>query len=376
MTLFFSRLTLSGLVLLAGLVAILSAAFAPALAGQSAVILQYHHVSSDTPPSTSVTPDQLREHLDYLSDHGFAVLPLQEIVEAIRGGDELPDPCVALTFDDAYASVGEIAWPMLRERGWPFTLFVTTGGIDAGLRSYLTWDQLRAMAGDERCAVTFGAHTQSHDYLVRRLEGESAGLWRERVTEDIAVSCQRIEEELGSACRLFAYPYGEYDLELRVVVAGLDLIGFGQQSGPVGPKTDWLVAPRFPASGVYADLDKLSTKLFSLPLPVESASPLDPVLGPGNARPVLRLEIAPADYQPAALAAFASGLGRAEVRWIRRPEDDHETAIVEIVATADLPIGRSRYNVTAPQKPGVSTGSVPRVPGGVRYYWWSHLWVR
>lgn len=369
------EIRLMGLILRWSLAPILAGLPALAAAGNSAVILQYHHVSAETPPSTSVTAEQLRGHLDYLAEHGFAVLPLEEIVEAIRAGDELPNLCVALTFDDAYASVGEVAWPMLRERGWPFTVFVTTGGIDGGQRSYLTWEQLRAMTADEGCRVTFGAHSHSHDYLVRRREGESAGLWRERVMEDIALSCQRIEDELESACTLFAYPYGEYDLELREVVAGMDLIGFGQHSGPVGPLTDWLAAPRFPASGVYADLDDLATKLYSLPLPVRAASPPDPILGTGNARPVLRLEIAPADYRADALAAFASGLGAAEVRWIRRPKDDQESAIVEIIATADLPTGRSRYNVTAPQSREASAGLIPNVPGGVRYYWWSHLWV-
>jgi poly-beta-1,6-N-acetyl-D-glucosamine N-deacetylase len=379
----------------------------------SAVILQYHHVDAATPASTSITPEMFELHLSYLEQRGFRVLSLAEIVDALRAGEALPELSVALTFDDAYRSVGEQAWPRLRERGWPFTVFVTTGGVDQGLGSYLSWDQMRAMAAE---GVDFAAHSHSHDALIHRRPGESEEQWRERVRRDIQLSCVRLEEEgVSERCRFFAYPYGEYDAGLRRIVAELELIGFGQHSGPVGPLSDWLALPRFPASGPYADLGSLATKLYSLPLPVLDVDPLDPVLPADSPRPVLRLGLAPGGYRVGGLAAYADGQGAIQVRVIDPGGPDPEGAasratlpaaaseaasdaasegtpdqasrggsrvasggqrgpVIEILPLADLPKGRSRYNVTAPQHS--TQGNPPDVPGGVRYYWYSHLWVR
>jgi hypothetical protein len=58
--------------------------------GTTVAILVYHHVATGTPPSTSVTPATFRRHLDYLSEQGFEVLPLEALVQAIRTGGALP----------------------------------------------------------------------------------------------------------------------------------------------------------------------------------------------------------------------------------------------------------------------------------------------
>ena len=59
--------------------------FAPHAASvQHAVVLQYHHFGTDTPPSTSVTVEQFKSHLKYLDKNGFVVWPLGKIVSYIQ----------------------------------------------------------------------------------------------------------------------------------------------------------------------------------------------------------------------------------------------------------------------------------------------------
>ena len=43
------------------------------LPAQAAVMLIYHHVADDTPRVSSVTADELRQHLQYLKDNNFQV---------------------------------------------------------------------------------------------------------------------------------------------------------------------------------------------------------------------------------------------------------------------------------------------------------------
>ena len=104
----------------------LALAAGAARADDHAVILIYHHVADDTPASTSVTPERFAAHLDYLGDNDFNVMPLMDLLDAIRDEKPLPENSVAITFDDAYRSVYTIARPMLDARGWPYAVFVST----------------------------------------------------------------------------------------------------------------------------------------------------------------------------------------------------------------------------------------------------------
>ena len=262
----------------------------PAFAVDHAVILMYHHFGDDTPPSTSVSLAQFDAHLAYLGDNGYRIWPLEKIVAHLRDRKPLPDKVVAITVDDAYISVYREAWPRLRARGWPFTVFVATDPVDQGLQAMMSWAQMREMAAAE---VSFANHSRAHDHLVRRRPGETGTEWRSRVREDLQHAQLRLQAELGSAPALFAYPYGEYDSALRALVGELGYTAFGQQSGPASRYSDPLALPRFPMAVAFADLDDVRDKLQSRPLPVLRAEPDDPVLSPDNTRPVLAVTLQP-----------------------------------------------------------------------------------
>ena len=125
---------------LLSLVTLLAAA--QAMAGSPKVLL-YHHVSDETPGSTSVSPATFEAHLQLIKEEGYEVVPVSRIVDALVNGSEMDSRWVAITFDDAYESVGSTAAPMLAERGWPFTVFISTDFVDDGYGLYLSWDALR-----------------------------------------------------------------------------------------------------------------------------------------------------------------------------------------------------------------------------------------
>ena len=53
----------------------------------------------------------------------------------------MPEKPVVLTFDDGYADTYSIVYPIMKEYGFPATVFINPG--DVGTR--LTWDQVREM---------------------------------------------------------------------------------------------------------------------------------------------------------------------------------------------------------------------------------------
>ena len=72
---------------------------------EDAVILMYHHVDTSTPPATSTTPEQFAAHLDYLARENFTVLPLLDVLTAIKSGLELPEKTVGAMSDHSAGQV-------------------------------------------------------------------------------------------------------------------------------------------------------------------------------------------------------------------------------------------------------------------------------
>jgi len=324
-----------------------------------AVVLIYHHVSTGTPASTSLSPELFAEHLDYLVKHGYRALPLAALVDSLRVGGAIPDRTVAFTFDDGYRSVYTEAFPRLRELGWPFTVFVCPDALDHGRGPVMTWEQLREMAA---AGATVANHGKFHNHLQRRQAGESDQAWRVRTKAELLEAQARIEEEIGSAPNLFAYPYGEADEDLQELVGELGWASFGQNSGSMGQSSDLTMLPRFPMAGSFAAMKSFPEKVACLPLPVQDVHPAGSLLpfavGKERHKPRLRLTLLSGDYRSGQLAAFASGQGTAELTWI-----DAEAGVLEVRARHALPTGRSRYNITAP------------ATDGHRYYWYSHTWI-
>lgn len=320
------------------------------------VVLQYHHFSSNTPPSTSINLELFEKHLAYLDENSFTVWPLEKALLNLRDGLSLPEKCVAITVDDAYISVYTQAFPRLKRKKWPVTVFVSTQDVDRGGAIFMNWDQMREMRSS---GADFAAHSHSHPYMVRRKAGETVQQWLVRMKGEILTSQQRLADELGSKSLLFAYPFGEYNLDLMKIVQDFGLMGIAQQSGAIWSGSDFLALPRFPLSGIYGDMKGFKEKVNSLPLPVISAQPRDPMILAGNSTPSLRIKLARVDVHIDQLSCFATGQGRIPVKWI-----DQKNLYFEITAIKPLPPGRSRFNCTA-----------PRIKSN-HYYWYSHQWIR
>lgn len=328
----------------------------------SAVVLQYHHISNDTPPSTSTAPERFAMHLDYLAREGFEVVPLQQLVDALEQGGPLPDKAVAITFDDGYRSVYDTAWPLLRERGWPFTVFVNSEPHDQRKPLFMSWDELRELHGG---GATIANHTVSHANLLEARGGEDPAERRRRIESEILGAQKRIAAETGEAVMLFAYPFGEFDNLAREVVADLGYTAFGQHSGPLSPGDDAQALPRFPFGGDFGDEQDFGVKVNSLPMPLANGRAAvrfenaegdliaDIVLEGPAASPAFTLDLE-AGFDASRVRCFASGQGAAEVtrqgsRLTVRPEKPFGP-------------GRSRVNCTAP------------ADRAGRFFWYSQPW--
>lgn len=320
----------------------------------SAVVLLYHHVDGSTPRSTSITPANFDAHLDHLERENYSVLPLAEIVRALRQGDTLPARAVALTFDDGYESVYSEALPRLERRGWPFTVFVATDYIDDSYAGFMSWAELRDL---EARGGTVANHSTSHAHFIRRQAGEGEAQWRARVSADIEAAQVRLDEELDHPLRMLAYPYGEFDSSLEALVADLDFVAFGQQSGPAYAPLGLQQLARFPMATGFDSIESFAEKLRTLPLPLTVLAPASRVLDAGADAPTLEIRLPEGAYRRDALRCYVARQDPAQIDW--------QGDVATIRAQGPLGPGRSKFNCTAP-----STAT----PGA--YHWYSHLWIQ
>ncbi len=324
----------------------------PLMAGNSGVITVYHHVATDTPPSTTISPADFRAHLEFLRDNNFTVLPLNSMVESLREGQEIPDKAVAITFDDGYISIYETAFPMLQEFGMPFTLFVSTDPINRNQSNYMNWDQIGEMAD---AGVLIANHLVTHPYMLSRLGGESDEEWLSRQRSELLEAEETIFQHTGQSHRYLAYPYGEFNPEIKDMLSEEGFTAFAQNSGAISVNSDYLALPRYPLASIYANLDTARTKFFSLAFNASIVEPLSPVTE--SRSPEAILQFAPGEYNLSQIGCFANSQP-IPMEWINR--DD---GLVKLQPTASYSGRRWRYICTAP------------LPGSSRYFWYSIQWI-
>ena len=320
-----------------------------------AVAFIYHRFGDSRYPSTNTETRQFKEELDWLAANHCEVWPLPKIVEYLQGNKPIPDHVVAITIDDAFQSAYEHAYPLLKERGWPFTVFVSTDSVDSRQSDFMSWDELREMAAH---GATLANHTADHGHLPFRLKGESDLAWADRVRGDIEKAQSRLQAELGKDAntnpKLFAYPYGEFSEELVKLVNGLGYVAFGQQAGVMDAPLDPRAAPRFPINEHYAAVHDFALRAQALPLPLKSIAPWDPEIHRDNP-PKLEATLDTGAVPAEALHCYENG-PEMRLTWL----DEGKTRF-SVRAAKPMGEGRDRYNCTA------------LVNG--RYRWYSHMWL-
>ena len=142
-------------------------------------ILCYHNFGPQTRGRLLMSASAFEEQMRYLKREGYHVITLRQFLEFTALRRQLPRKTVVLTFDDGWKSFKEYAYPILKELGFPATLFIYTDFI--GARIALSWQELKDLAQE---GFDIQAHSKSHEDM-RRKPTESEEEYNRRMQAEL-----------------------------------------------------------------------------------------------------------------------------------------------------------------------------------------------
>ena len=173
-------------------------------------ILEYHVLGA--PPEGAPYPElyvgrtDFEKQMDWLEEHGYEAVTLEQVEEAWYHNGKLPPKPVVLSFDDGYRPQYTFALPTLRKHGWAGVLNLKAEG------SELYESNVKAMiaAGWE-----LAAHTIHHLDLTE--------LGPEELEEEVAGSRKILQKEFKVPVNNFCYPAGQFD---ETVIEAVEAAGY------------------------------------------------------------------------------------------------------------------------------------------------------
>jgi peptidoglycan/xylan/chitin deacetylase (PgdA/CDA1 family) len=308
-----------------------SAPATPAAVQSQVTVLGYHRFENPAKDPLAITTEEFRQQMQALKDAGITVISMEDFLAWRRGEKQIPERSALITIDDGYNCTYHIAWPILKEYGYPFTFFVYTNYINVGGRS-ITWDQLREMQSQ---GVEIGSHSVSHDNMVRpkRSKGVEYTEW---LRDEFRKSKAIIEEHLGVPVKTFAYPYGIQNETVRQegLDAGYEVL-FTVAGKKVNREEPAAAVGRYVIQSGHPQIFRAATSfgtgsitpgaiasgaVGSAPGVVVSPAHRETI---GEDRPEIRAELAPlGEIDPKTLEMRVSGLGQV------KPEFDPATGVL------------------------------------------------
>ncbi len=287
--------------------------------GVRVAVLGYHDFS-ETEPQTEmrIRTSKFRQQMQTLKDLGIPVVPMQDFEAWRRGESSLPKQCAVITIDDGWKSVYTDAYPVLKEFGYPFTLFLYKNYIDGGGKA-LTSAMIAEM---QENGAYLGSHSVSHPYpaTVKQHRGEGPEAYEKFLRTEFGASKEFLEAGFKQPITTYAYPGGFHTQEMYPIAHEL---GYRHLFTVIPDKitrdSDDLQLPRYVVLGTHDHIFDLAVRfgagaagssplLSSRPLP----HPVSPEPGAmiESRTPLLSVNLSEVtDLDPATLTMKVAGFG-------------------------------------------------------------------
>ncbi len=292
-------------------------------------ILGYHDFSETKPPTEMrMRTSVFREQMAALLQANIPVISMQDFLEWKHGPRQQPPYCVMITIDDGCKSVYTDAFPILKEMGFPFTLYLYTNFL-TGQGSSLSLAQVREMM---RNGAAVGSHSTSHLYpsAWKKNQRQSPEHYREVIGKEIGGSKEWLEQNLFTRISSYCYPGGYHTEEM---IEALPSFGYSFAVTVIPKKvvhdTDNWQVPRYMVYGTNPQTFKRAVTFTkstapnsvvedapggmiasSLPVPIYAVEPAANTIVAGNT-PVISIQLPDAgNISASSLEMRVAGFGK------------------------------------------------------------------
>lgn len=201
---------------------------------------------------------KFRQQMETIRGIGLSVISLEDYLAWRRGEKNIPEKSVLLTFDDGWKSVYTDAFPILKEFGYPFTLYLYKEYIDVGGRS-MTTAMIQEML---KSGASIGSHSVSHPYphVFKSHQKKGPDAYDAFLRKEMGESKRFLESQFGNKVTTYAYPGGYYTEEMMPLSREFGYTDlFTVTPGKVKRSSSGLTVPRYMILGNYDKVFELAT---------------------------------------------------------------------------------------------------------------------
>lgn len=184
-------------------------------------IIMYHSILKDKKLQNdyTISPSLFENDLKYLTGNGYTTVTVEDLINYVYHGKDLPDRCIMLTFDDGYYNNYYYAYPLLKKYKCKAVIspiasmtekFTQTQDISVTY-GHISDDDIREMVNSGCVEIqnhSYDMHTLTPRKGVSKKKSESREDYKKAVTDDITRAQNYLENVTGKKPSCFVYPFG------------------------------------------------------------------------------------------------------------------------------------------------------------------------
>ncbi|MFM2199496.1 MAG: hypothetical protein RLZZ505_2928 [Verrucomicrobiota bacterium] len=219
--------------------------------GVRVAVLGYHDFSTtERETAMRIRTSKFRKQMETIRQLGLPVIPMADFTAWKDGTKEIPEKAVVITIDDGWVSTYTDAYPILKEFGYPFTVYLYKDYVDGGGKA-LTTAMIKEMM---KHGATIGSHSVTHPFpqtvKANRKRGPEA--YDQFLNTEMGDSKRFLESKFGVSVKTYAYPGGFFTEEMLTKAGQLGYTHlFTVQPGKVKRTIPNEVMPRYIILGNY-----------------------------------------------------------------------------------------------------------------------------
>lgn len=200
-------------------------------------IIMYHSLLKDQKLQNdyTISPALFEKDLKCLTSSGYTTVTVEDLINYVYHGKNLPDKCIMLTFDDGCYNNYYYAFPLLKKYKCKAVIspiasmtekFTQTQDISVSY-GHISDDDIKEMVNSGYVEIqnhSYDMHTLTPRKGVSKKRSESAENYKNAITSDITKAQNYLENVTGKKPSCFVYPFGAKSNGTEEIVRGLGFV--------------------------------------------------------------------------------------------------------------------------------------------------------